>query len=318
MDRARVNKIFLLISLCCLQTYTLGSKVVLSATPQDVKESLTSSLVIHCALNDTAASSAIIGRRDVTQTTENVVEVTSFIVMKNGKDVASMSHTKPAHVMDGSSNIRVTGSVAGTPGERGFLQLEIDHPGKNQTGEYVCEANAVTDSGHTVTFSTTTEVTSSSPTTADLIAYVTHIREDLNKCCRDQKPEVFFSAAVTTHLDISTGVVVFDKVFSNKGSSYDNHSGLFTCSVSGYYRFDLNALAYIQTQFYLYLQQNNQNVIAVFARDGPGNQGGSSNSAIIHLSAGDVMRVVTNGHSKMYGTANDAFVTLSGELISVD
>ena len=204
------------------------------------------------------------------------------------------------------------------PGERGFLQLEIDHPGKNQTGEYVCEANAVTDSGHTVTFSTTTEVTSSSPTTADLIAYVTHIREDLNKCCRDQKPEVFFSAAVTTHMDIASGVVVFDKVFSNKGSSYDNHSGLFTCSVSGYYRFDLNALAYIQTQFYLYLQQNNQNVIAVFARDGPGNQGGSSNSAIIHLSAGDVMRVVTNGHSKMYGSALDAFVTLSGELISAD
>ena len=104
-------------SVTSVALFVQGSKVVLSATPQDVKESLTSSLVIHCALNDTAASSAIIGRRDVTQTTENVVEVTSFILMKNGKDVASMSHTKPAHVMDGSSNIRVTGSVVGTPGE---------------------------------------------------------------------------------------------------------------------------------------------------------------------------------------------------------
>ena len=195
--------------------------------------------------------------------------------------------------------------------------MSIHNPSKNETGEYTCEVRGVDGSGHFVLLSSSTHVNSTSPTTAELAAYIPQLQREVKDVCK-KKPGVFFSVAVTHHMDISSGHVVFDRVLSNFGGGFDQAAGVFVCPTPGYYRLNLNALAQSKQRFYLYLQLNGQNVFAVYARAGPGNQGGSSNSAIVHLTTGDVIRVVTNGRSVTFGTPNDLFVTCSGQLVSAD
>ena len=96
-----------------------GTKIVLETTPNAVVDGLSRTLTLRCSLRDTAPSSGVIGRRDVTQTVDNVDEVSSLILMHNGQDVASISHSHGAHVMDGETNLRVTGSVDGSLGGEG-------------------------------------------------------------------------------------------------------------------------------------------------------------------------------------------------------
>ena len=85
--------------------------------PGKIIHGLTSNLNLHCNLSDTAVSGGIIGKRDTSQTYDNMVSVSSMIIMKDGHDVASVSSSVPAHIMDGSTNVQVLGSVAGNAGE---------------------------------------------------------------------------------------------------------------------------------------------------------------------------------------------------------
>lgn len=118
--------------------------IVLSGTPTVVKQDLTDTASLRCALNDTTShSNSIVGRRDVIDTTQtdddddvittlrdvsvtsdNVEQVLSIIVMQNGVDVAAVSNTHPARVVAGGGvgNLRVVGGLGGGGGasaERG-------------------------------------------------------------------------------------------------------------------------------------------------------------------------------------------------------
>jgi len=143
----------------------------LTSSPAQIKDGLTGSLSLRCSLNDTAPSAGLIGKRDVTMTTDNVDEVTSILIMRNGQDVAAVSHKHPAAILDGIA-VAVNGEVKGEPGERGHLTVSLVNPGHNESGEYVCEINAVTWTGHSVKFTQTLEVTLVTPTVTDLVHYV--------------------------------------------------------------------------------------------------------------------------------------------------
>ena len=99
---------------------------MLQTSPTEVKDGLTDSLTLRCDVNDTGSSSAsLVGRDldpqlqpDVTSTTVDVQEVTSMVLILNGKDLASVSRKQGASVMDGSGNVKVTGAVDLSPGER--------------------------------------------------------------------------------------------------------------------------------------------------------------------------------------------------------
>ena len=88
-----------------------------------MKEGLTSDLTLRCRLSASATSGPVIGKRDVLnvgQYLTDVAEVTSIVVMKDGKDVASVSHVGPAHLMTSDGNIQVSGSIKATASELGM------------------------------------------------------------------------------------------------------------------------------------------------------------------------------------------------------
>ena len=60
-------------------------------------------------------------RDDVTRTPYNVEDVTSVILMKDGQDVASVTHMHQAKAIMTSSSLQVTGGISNgaTSGERG-------------------------------------------------------------------------------------------------------------------------------------------------------------------------------------------------------
>jgi len=304
--------------LCLLVNSVTSSQIRFHASPPNVLEGLTDVITLHCSVNDTAASASVIGKRDVTITTDNVAEVSSVVIMKNGQDVASVSHAMGAHVMDGSTNTQVTGSVTAGSEGKGYLQLTIQNPTVNQTGEYTCESMAVSKTGHGVTFSTSLEVSSSAPTVADLVTYIRDLKQKYNDLQSKVDPVVVFSAGLTKSIDIPPGsALVYDRVFSNIGSGYDNRTGLFTCPVAGVYNFQIHALSRPNLHFWLRIELNDKPTVTMYCEDQ--NHHSCSNSVNLQLSKGDVVKVSTpSAQSELiFGHVTSVYTTFSGQLISV-
>ena len=302
-----------------------GSKITFQSTPPTILQGLTNSVTLRCAIEDSAPSSNIIGKRDVTETTDNVLQLTSVILMKNGLDLASVNTAQDAHVMAAASNVQVSGSVAGTSGRTGYLEMTISDPMVNQTGEFVCEANAMADTGHSVRFSTSIEVLSSAPSMTDVIAFVKELSQKnqlleskvkdleatVDRLQNSTDAMVFFNAKIsgnphlTAHRD-----VVFNVVRDNKGGDYDGSSGYFTCSVPGYYHFSLGCLSAISKSIALELRHNNGKVFDIYGAPYHGYQS-ASNTATLELAAGDVVHIVTYLDSTIQG----GYCNFSGHLI---
>ena len=147
-------------------------------TPDEVKEGLTETTTVRCGLNDTAVSASVIGRRGVARTAGNVEQVSSVIIMLNGKDIASVAQSHTAKILVSSTNIRVSGDVSGQSGERGFLELVYQYPTSSQVGDFTCEINAVSVSGHGVVFTSAVEVGISQPTLADVVSHMQQVQSE--------------------------------------------------------------------------------------------------------------------------------------------
>jgi len=302
---------------------TQGTKIVLETTPNAVVDGLSRTLTLRCSLRDTAPSSGVIGRRDVTQTVDNVDEVSSLILMHNGQDVASISHSHGAHVMDGETNLRVTGSVDGSLGGEGFLELTFDYPTSNNSGEFVCEASTVRG-GHGVTFSTSAEVGFSEPSMADLVAYVRQnemhkdqMQQQIDQLTNITKTSVVFSAVLTKPLVVAAKqTAVFDKVYANLGGGYNNITGEFHCPVSGYYSFSMGAhLNSVDPHVFFIMYHNTENILAMYASIKNGDTEMAYNSVIRKLSAGDVVKVMAFDQSSIYANDRDRYCSFSGHLL---
>jgi len=172
---------FVALLMCCFLRQSTGSAIVFESSPTEIKDGLTGTITLRCSLNDTAASANLIGRRDVTQTADNMAEVSSIIVMKGGVDVASVSHSHGARVIGVAPSLTVAGDLTGSAGEKGFLQLTYKVPSTPQSGEFVCEVNAISDNGHAKIFSTSLEVNISEPTVPDLIRYIRELEDRNNQ-----------------------------------------------------------------------------------------------------------------------------------------
>jgi len=293
------------------------------STPSDIKDGLTSRLTLRCSLHDTAASASVIGKRDVTATSDNIADVSAVIIMRGGKDVASVSRSTGAEVLDGSTNLYVTGSVTGGSGEKAYLQVEVTNPSGNHSGEYTCEVNTVRH-GHSVVFSSTQEVTVSTPTTADMVNYM----RDNNNEIQDNKNEiqqlkaqintkVLFTAVTNKFMSVAAGqTVVFDKVYANIGGDYNAGTGEFVCSTPGHYLFSFGALLNGAAKHsFLTMYHNSQTALSIF-----GNISGGyemlSNSGILTLAKGDVVKIVAFDASKFYNNDRDVYSTFSGHLLA--
>ena len=101
--------------------------ILLEAFPGNFIDGLTQTVSLRCSVNTTAASSGVIGRRnlgnkdvnnnddiiyhDVVDIPYNVEEVLSIIITRNGSDVAAITHANSPTVLDGSSNMQVYGHL---------------------------------------------------------------------------------------------------------------------------------------------------------------------------------------------------------------
>ena len=218
--------------------------------------------------------------------------------------------------------MQVTGAVSGSTGS---LILTIRDPAVNQTGEFSCEANAVNEHGHVVTFTSSVEVTTSTPSMTDLIVFVKELSakneglenkvEDLEQTVsrlqNTSRAMVFFNAKIKGNPHYPIGLdVIFNNVRDNKGNNYNGVNGLFTCKVPGYYHFSLGWLSEAEKSVGVQLYHNAQVVFSMYAASGHSYQA-ASNSATLQLLRGDVVKIRTYFDSTIHGD----FCSFSGHLI---
>ena len=145
-------------------------------TPEEIKPLLTPSLTLRCSLHDSApptGSDSLVGRRDVTHTDDNIRDLVSVVVTRNGgQHVASVTQFSPPRGLLDAGNLNVTGDINTGHEERGYLELVWTDPDASQSGTYSCEVNAMTPQGHNVVFSQTAEVEVTTPTLDDLVQHV--------------------------------------------------------------------------------------------------------------------------------------------------
>ena len=289
-----------------------GSKITVTSHPASVLLGLTEQLTVRCDVRDTSASATIVGRRDVTQTVDNVEEVTSIILMMNGQDVASVTNLAAAQVKDGSLNSQVTGQVSSSAsGGTGFLEVTFTDPIDYQAGEYHCEANGLSQ-GHGVVFSTSLEVSSAAPNVSDLLGVIRDMGEEIHRL----QQAVAFSVGYNVTGRFNKGdVVQFNQVLTNVGGGYNESSGEFVCPVSGLYEFEIHALTDDGRIFFFSLQQNDVTKVTIYGTSSSFQ--GSSNSAILKVKQGDVLKVVAEDKSYVYATDRETYTTFSGHLLNV-
>jgi len=308
--------------------FTNASVLHFQSLPDVVIEGLTKSVSLNCSVSDSAVSGSIVGKRDVTHTQDNISAVTSLVVTLEGKDVAMVSLTTPAQVVDGSTNVQVSGGLSGNSGS-GFIQLTITDPTVDQTGEFVCEGSGVSTTGHGVKLSSAIEVTNSEASITDLVAFVRDLSKengDLKKTVAlmsskmnalevengglkqavselKNKTElmVYFNARINNTPHLSAGqVAVFGLVEESKGHGYNKADGLFTCEIPGYYHFTLGCLSMPDKRMNLILLHNSHAIFHVYGVAGHSHQG-NANAATLQLATGDVVKIQAQQDSDIDG-----------------
>ena len=311
------NVIFLFV--CVFSPLCDASFILLEPSSDVITDGLTDLLTIRCSLRDTITG------RDVTQTNDNVRQVTSIMLMHNGEKMASINRPSSPQHISGSTTFLVKGSLTGTSGDQAYLEVDIRGPRSRDTGEFTCQIEAV-GATQPVTFSDTVEVSSEQPTLADLSTILREMKTtqramqqgvsglETSLSDKGRNSQVFFSVGISSDMSVNNGdVVVYDKVFANIGSGYDTKTGLFTCRSPGFYHFGLSAMT--KGTFRLRLFLNDRKDFSVYATH---SDSGATNSGILELSQGDVVRVVSEQSAFSHLSSSDGsiYTTFSGRLIA--
>ncbi|GFR91605.1 agglutinin [Elysia marginata] len=175
----------LLTAVTLLVALATGSKIAIQNTPTYLLQDLTETLTIRCSLLDTASANAV-GKRaagDLTETQYDVKSVTSIYVVRNSinEPVANLTSQSAAAIpLTDLKSLKVHGSlgknhVSSPNSEHAFLEMQWDHPGKNQTGGYTCYINAVDSQGQSVIFSTSAEIDQEFPSSEDMLGYISQL-----------------------------------------------------------------------------------------------------------------------------------------------
>lgn len=185
--------------LCLFILCTAADSVIeFLASPDNIRYPMTSSLSLTCAVKNGAGTAmtqappgnGIIGRRrrsaDTTTSGSDVIKhITAITISQNGVAIATVSLFTPAHAEPGLgldlSNFNVTGDV--TSGDQGHLKAVWDFPSANQSGEFACDVDGVTENGHSVHFTRDVNVKTVSVNIDDILAEL----HDLKKLVHDQQ-----------------------------------------------------------------------------------------------------------------------------------
>lgn len=127
-----------------------------------------------------------------------------------------------------------------------------------------------------------------------------------------------FSVGLSTHFTPKQGqTVIYDRVFSNKGSGYDTKSGKFTAKHSGIYVFHFHALSHSDNAIWISLYHNLKYVNSIYGHVSSGNVT-VSNSASLQLLPGDEVFLDINSHdTALYGESDQIYCTFSGYMLDL-
>lgn len=133
-----------------------------------------------------------------------------------------------------------------------------------------------------------------------------------------QIEEVAFSVGLSAHHTQTQGhIVLFDKVFINKGLAYNTQTGKFTAKYSGVYVFHFHALSHSDKAIWIDLYHNFIYVDSIYGHVPSGYVTGS-NSASLELLQGDEVYLDIKSHdTALYGTQDQIYCTFSGYLLAL-
>ncbi|OWF45158.1 Complement C1q-like protein 4 [Mizuhopecten yessoensis] len=102
----------------------------------------------------------------------------------------------------------------------------------------------------------------------------------------DQPGEVAFSAGLTNMLTLThTERVLYDRIYTNIGSSYHSNTGTFVCPTAGIYVFQFHSVAHQNKAAWLQLYKNFEYVASTYGHTS-NDYASTGNSVILHLSKG--------------------------------
>merc|ERR1719239_1154708 len=78
------------------------------------------------------------------------------------------------------NNVTVTGDLTGGHGVKGYLQVVFPHPSSQLSGDFHCEVNAFTKTGHILVLTAAAFVDNAVPTIQDLLSRVNSLEKEKN------------------------------------------------------------------------------------------------------------------------------------------
>ena len=115
-----------------------------------------------------------------------------------------------------------------------------------------------------------------------------------------------------------TGTIILQQVKTNVGGDYDVTTGKFVCRIPGFYRFFLHIEKQPNVaEAYCHINLNHDQIVSVSALASFASIGynmGASNTAVLHLDKGDVVRL--DGCTKPQTFTN--FTSFSGMILTPD
>ncbi|XP_012674544.2 C1q-related factor-like [Clupea harengus] len=114
-------------------------------------------------------------------------------------------------------------------------------------------------------------------------------------------------------------ILKFDDIVTNLGSNYDGASGKFVCKIPGTYYFTYNVLMRggDGTSMWADLLKNGQVRASSIAQDQDQSYDYASNSAVLHLDAGDEVFIKLDG-GKAHGGNSNKYSTFTGFILFAD
>jgi len=135
------------------------------------------------------------------------------------------------------------------------------------------------------------------------------------------EPNVLFSAIVSSGVNQMSRnqVLIFDKIVTSEGHGYDNHTGVFTAPVDGFYLFHVHLVAGASYSFSFALQHNGNPVIYLNKYGNVAEHITASDSVIVKMKQNDQVKVAsTTSSSGVYGENNGSISTMfTGRLVSL-
>ncbi|CAG5132073.1 unnamed protein product [Candidula unifasciata] len=127
---------------------------------------------------------------------------------------------------------------------------------------------------------------------------------------------IAFSAALTEDVSLNPNdKVIYNKIFTNYGNTYDGSTGEFKAPVDGIYGIYMYLLTQTGQEGWLELIHNQDYVVSVYAKQ-DGAYDAAGNSVMLRLKEGDILFVRARRLSKLYGRSDQAYSSWNIHLIS--